>query len=632
MMFKRRKNRKVKVPLKPSGSSTPKSIQKCSLKRRVGAAKITIKKAFPLPEDLMSLNTGCSTPRAKSKQVRIQTSATSAGGQVSPLPEDLMSLNTGHSTPRAKGKQLRIQTGGTSARDNVFRRFDTRMGRNANRESDLFSLPFSIDFLSLLLPCENLHFRDDNKASIVSMTDEEDTGVPSVAFGVFSGQTTKNRVQETISSSVNIEYFFSSSPRSVDAFTPFDDVPVNVDFVLESTEDELAIFAKSCIRSRRYHDTIDIYESVLDHYSQQSKDHRLVISALHNLGIVHIWSGNYSKALLYCNEAMQARRKKFGNGHLQVASSLQELGIIHYAREDFNKALGAFRESLQIISKEPTPQGRESRIPSILNNIACIHFSMGKLEASLSTFEECLNLQRIAMGSVVGSGVDRTLFNISIALTNAATIAAKQGNNCRAISLMEEGLIVQESVLPDDHRAVLSARATLSHIEGTQNALNLNQDSLRMQIGHLDPKEQSISQRIRNVCADATNSPSNNFDLPEDMNFLCAEMLSLEPLKITSNSQGRVQLNMNLERLPHALMAEGNSKRHCSWVDIRKSKVSNKDKDFNFLEIAKKLAQSVKVCFVDCIFQMSYKWCMYTFFQLFVLGKLMLLNDLSLAK
>jgi hypothetical protein len=428
----------------------------------------------------------------------------------------------------------------------------------------------------------------------VSAIEDKDTAIASEAFSGISVQTTKDRVQETISSSVNVEYFFSSSPLSADICTSFDDVPVNVDFVLESTEDELAVFAKSCIRSRRYRDTIDIYESVLDHYRQQSKDHRLVISALHNLGIVHTWNGNYSDALIYCNEALRIRRNKFGNGHLQVASSLQELGIIHYARENFNKALGAFRESLQILSKDPTPQGIESRIPSILNNIACIHFSMGKLEASLSTFEECLNLQRISMGSVCGSGVDRILFNISIVLTNAATIAAKQGNSCRAISLMEEGLIVQQSVLPDDHRAVMSVRKSLSHIEGIDHSLNLNQDSLQMKSGQPDQKEET-SQKIRDACVDVTNSPSPNFDLPEDMHFPCAEMLSLEPLKMTSNSQGRVQLNMNIERLPHALVTEGISKRHCSWVDISKDSVSNENKDFNFLEIAQKASKYIKV-------------------------------------
>jgi hypothetical protein len=72
-------------------------------------------------------------------------------------------------------------------------------------------------------------------------------------------------------------------------------------------------------------------------------------------------------------------------------------------------------------------------------------------------------------------------------------------------------------------------------------------------------------------------------------------MLSLEPLKMTSNSQGRVQLNMNIERLPHALVTEGISKRHCSWVDISKDSVSNENKDFNFLEIAQKASKYIKV-------------------------------------
>ena len=486
---------------------------------------------------------------------------------------------------------------------NVFQRFDQRMKKNANKDKDSFCLPFSIDFLSLLLPSENTSCTADS-ASVSASTsgkEDKDTAIPSGAFSVISGQTTmaKDRVQETISSSVNIEYSFNSSPRSVGAFSAFDDIPVNVDFVLESTEDELAIFAKSCIRSGRYRDTIDIYECVLDHYSKKDKDNRLVISALHNLGIVHTWNGNYSKALVYCNAAMKARRRKFGNGHLQVASSFQELGIIHYAREDFNKALGALREALQICSKEPVPQGSESRIPSILNNIACIHFSMGKLAASLSTLEECLNLQRRSMGSVVGTRVDRALFNISIVLTNAATVTAKQGDCCRAASMMEEGLVVQQSVLPDDHRAVSSVSKSLSYIEGTDKSSNLIGDKLRIHVDNLGP-HQTIGQRMRNGCVDVTKKVTNDFDLPEDMHFLCAEMLSLGPLTTPSNGDDRVQRNMNIERLPHALLAEGNSKRHCSWVDISKSRVSTKEQDFNFVEIARKTSTYIKVCHCKC--------------------------------
>ena len=560
-MFKRRKNRKGKVPLKPPGST-------CIIK---------------------------SSPQTKRSLHGIRVGLRAKNASTSPLPEDLMSFDTRHSTPRAKGKHMIKQ-----ASANVFHRFDQRMKKNANKNKDSFCLPFSINFLSLLLPSENPSCTDDSASMLASTPgkDDKDSG----AFSVISGQTTmaKDRVQETISSSVNIEYSFNSSPRSVDAISAFDDIPVNVDFVLESTEDELAIFAKSCIRSGRYRDAIDIYECVLDHYSQKEKDNRLVISALHNLGIVHTWNGNYSKALVYCNEAMKARRRKFGNGHVQVASSLQELGIIHYAREDFNKALGALREALQIHSKEPVPQGSESRMPSILNNIACIHFSMGKVAASLSTLEECLNMQRRSMGSVVGIGVDRALFNISIVLTNAATVTAKQGDGCRAASMMEEGLVIQQSVLPDDHRAVSSVAKSLSYIEATDVSSNLIGDKLIIDVDNLGP-HQTIVQRMRNGCVDVTKKVTNDFDLPEDMHFLCAEMLSLGPLKTPSNGQGdRVQLNMNIERLPHALLKEGNSKRHCSWVDISNSRVSTKEQDFNFVEIARKTSAHIKVCQCKC--------------------------------
>ena len=91
-----------------------------------------------------------------------------------------------------------------------------------------------------------------------------------------SGQTTlaKDRVQETIACSEEVDLFLndirdnhaSDSPRSVHRF---ENGPVNVDFVLESNESEIASFANSYIQSKRFAEVIDIYLIVLDHYQKQ---------------------------------------------------------------------------------------------------------------------------------------------------------------------------------------------------------------------------------------------------------------------------------------------------------------------------------------------------------------------------
>jgi len=533
------------------------------------------------------------------------------GNAIPPLPsEDMMSFDTRHSTPRAKTKLHhqgyadvvdRIEHHPTVKKDSVY-----------IMESS-FVIPSSIDFISLLLPggedakyMENYAAdRNDEECSCVMSTSdaggvEDATVVTSGAFSFMSGRTVlaKDRVQETISSTMNIDLFFnSSSPRSVETFPSFhqQDVPINVDFVLESSEDELAVFAKRCLTSGNFRDAIDIYESVLDaHMKQQKKNHRFVIPILHNLTVIHTWNGNYKRALYYCNQCLTWRREKLGYDHVDVAASLSELGIIHYAKEDFNKSLGALREALQIYSKANKPYRPNHGIARTLNNIGCIHFSTGKLSASLSTFEECLELQRRTMGSFTGARVDRMLFNMSVTLINAATVAEKQGNAVHASSLMEEGFIVLQSILPDDHRIVTSVRKALSRMESAQDQLTVNSsDSTVIQRSLLGGKELTLRQRLHNICNVKESPKVENLEAHEDLNLSCAEMLTIGSPKSALDVQERIQLHMNQNRLPQALIAEGNSKRHCSWVDINSNNESGRDNDFNFLNVSQKAAKYI---------------------------------------
>jgi hypothetical protein len=527
--------------------------------------------------------------------------------------EDIMSFDTLHSTPRAKTKLNRNQI-------NIYDRGTPEQQKKSKDSSckymESFLIPCSIDFISLLLPGgedaksiehNTIADRDDGNSSCAMSTsdaggDLEEATITSGAFSFISGRTVlaKDRVQETISSTINIDRYFNSSPRAIAEFPSIHqlDVPINVDFVLESSEDELAVFAKRCLNSGNFRDAIDIYESVLDiHLKQQKKNHRFVIPILHNLTVVHTWNGNYNKALYHCNECLAWRREKLGYDHIDVAASLSELGIIHYAKEDFNKALGALREALQIYSKAHKPHRPNHFIARTLNNIGCIHFSTGKLSASLSTFKECLELQRRTMGSITGARVERMLFNMSVTLINAATVAEKQGNSIHASSLMEEGLIVLQSILPDDHRIVTSVRKTLSRIECSQQEQQLAVDSFDS-VGiqsSLAGKELTLRQRLHNICNVKESPKTVTMDVPEDLNFSCAEMLTLGSPQSDLNIQDRIELHMNKNRLPHALIAEGNSKRHCSWVDINNNNESGRDKDFNFLNISKKAGKYIKV-------------------------------------
>ncbi len=72
------------------------------------------------------------------------------------------------------------------------------------------------------------------------------------------------------------------------------------------------------------------------------------------------------------------------------------------------------------------------------------------------------------MGSCAGNDADWVLFHMSIVQCNAASVAEKQGDMDAAISWIEEGLMVQQSVLRDDHRVVTTVSRTLSRLDGIE--------------------------------------------------------------------------------------------------------------------------------------------------------------------
>ena len=468
---------------------------------------------------------------------------------------------------------------------------ETNASPDAQRKGNesTYALSFSIDFLSLVLPnmqevnISSLQNQSDILSpNLASLSSETSGGVSTISERTGLTALGKDRVQETINCASNIECFFNSeSPRSVHALDWTTSIPINVDFVLESNEEEIASFAQERIQRRHYRDAIDIYESVLIHCRKcYGDDHHLVMETLNNLCITNTLNGNYSQALSYGQEALSLRRKNLGKNHVDVASSLSELGIVHYAREDFNESLASFRVAMQIYSKASDSPERSKRICSLLNNIGCVHYSMGKVATSLSTFNECLGLQRSFMGRLTGDTMNKVLYNMSITLCNTGIVTSKQGDLDNALSLFEEGLMVQYSVLPDDHRMITTVQKAKRRLEGILEPPSSKLEQITLEFDFDDQDKGSSKHQSEMELAMDKN-------LDQEINAYCADMISLGPIRVEPESQKQIASNMNISLLSKALADEGQSKRHCSWVDVRKSKSFNSENDGNFFQITK---------------------------------------------
>ena len=88
-------------------------------------------------------------------------------------------------------------------------------------------------------------------------------------------------------------------------------------------------------------------------------------------------------------------------------------------------------------------------VAKILNKIGCVHFKIKHFPSAQATFNESLEIQRVSMG---GEKTDASLAlcKVAVTLCNVALAHFERGEINECVEIMDEALIVQESVLGDD--------------------------------------------------------------------------------------------------------------------------------------------------------------------------------------
>lgn len=185
------------------------------------------------------------------------------------------------------------------------------------------------------------------------------------------------------------------------------------------------------------------------------------IVTAHNLGVIKVLAGADKEATSLFQQAISLKLASFGNNHPEVALSWDELGIQLFARNDFEGSLSAFHEAHNIRGKQDGSSAHPN-VAMVLNNIACCYFQMGNHRTALLKLQEASEIQHKAVGSSAQADLD--LLHVAIVVCNCGylNLALKQYEEAR--SLFEEALLIQQSVLDDNHRAV---RDTLSNIDFT---------------------------------------------------------------------------------------------------------------------------------------------------------------------
>jgi len=285
--------------------------------------------------------------------------------------------------------------------------------------------------------------------------------------------------------------------------------PVNIDdaFFLDVEKNLQAIHDMGIehLKHREYSEALEVFEEILrGQLTRYGEQHYRVGTALHNIGIVHMKQGNFNEAAHVSYEAVRIRKLTLPPDHPDTAVSLSQLGVALLECRKFKKAIAHFRDALRIRRKCYGP--KHLKVAKLLNNIGCALYELNELDVAKVAFEEALEIQRSTLREVPVQDLDepsnQVLLSIASTLSNIGSIKLYWGLSAEAFIDLEESLLIQQSVLGDDHPFAKRTQECLEWIESQGGDLiDGNEDRLPRAVVYDDENKDGIR-----LCSSSTVS------------------------------------------------------------------------------------------------------------------------------
>jgi len=207
---------------------------------------------------------------------------------------------------------------------------------------------------------------------------------------------------------------------------------------------------------QEYDQAVEVYEDILQADKDRYGEGDLVCAIdYHNLGVVSLLANDLDSALYYFQEAVILKKACLGENDPTVSEPLVEIGIILYSRNDYRGALRIFKEALEIYEDSSNSEG----VGRTSNNIGCVYYKIGDTTSALSYLLEALIAQRVALG--MSEKAESSLLNFALTQSNVGYLKLNAGH-LNACAMLEDSLLVLESVLGDENMTVDSVRSNIA--------------------------------------------------------------------------------------------------------------------------------------------------------------------------
>ncbi len=181
--------------------------------------------------------------------------------------------------------------------------------------------------------------------------------------------------------------------------------------------------------------------------------HPLVAESLHARATLDADQGEYKMAESRYREALAMRRQVLGAQDPLVAETLSSLLVPLRAQLRHSEAEPLAREALEIYRKAYPAD--DPRIASALNNLAMLHHYRRDLDAAEPLYREALKIHRSRHGEVHTQ--------VASTLNNLAVLDSSRGRFEEAEDLLRRVLKIEQRLYPDGHPETAVTLAYLGH-------------------------------------------------------------------------------------------------------------------------------------------------------------------------
>ena len=218
-------------------------------------------------------------------------------------------------------------------------------------------------------------------------------------------------------------------------------VPIDVDeeaFMVETSQHLRSVhdIASIYLSRQDYEGALTIFFKILKglKLKHEEKPHFVIGSTLHNIGIIQMWQGRFSEALITFDQAVAMRMDVLPSKHPDIAVSLVRKAFCEFALDRLADSADSFGKALALCPAKNATRAK------ILNNIGVVQYQSRLLIQALTAFAGALEIQRKLLEGPVRR--ESIIFDATTTLQNMGKFYVTKCDFGTGLDVFQEAMVV----------------------------------------------------------------------------------------------------------------------------------------------------------------------------------------------